>query len=619
MFCDSKLETIQADQLDRIVNLLKKLHFSRIKEEKKETTHSLEQHNRLHTGMLVGMIAMASTMLTACGSSGDGGIESQVSQNDPTWQAEVLQRRQKIEQTIHHNHLGFEAFDTGSVGDATLEMIPFVVFRILQELEPSVFGDDALKSYGFFERKDVPSGLNGITWTRPIQPIKSDIGNFELRYFTRTCASCHTGRIRLDDGQIRVLNGAANTEMRVHNFEGQRTKVLKERLTDSNDSPQYKTFKNNIIDMLKQKDIGWYWGTDPSIPENDIKKEVETVSANIDAVLTQMRVLNDYRLSTLGLLQKYSYDKVSNPPSLIDGAPGIVETAGLGSAALIPVVGETNAAKVLPPGPAKADILSVWKLDSTGYANWDGIVKGYSRALTSSLALVGDPQKIDLEANKKIQAFLAKLPSEPFPFNVDIAAAKRGEAIFNANCLVCHDPAAGRSRDAMIFDVQTDPARAMATSSMAAQELQKLVSSVCPKDQECIVADPVNKRGYVAGSLAGIWAQAPYLHNGSVPTLRQLLVPALRQSGPFLRGSVSYDAKNGGWEWDPKKENALREKGDVAISLHNINQSGMKNFGHGSVEEQFISVGNSKVRVAWSDSEEDKKIVDDLIAYLLKL
>lgn len=567
---------------------------------------------------LAAIIALC-LVLAACASNRDAANKSPVTISKSAWQKEVLERRYKIEQTINQDRQGFNAFDTGSLGDATLEMIPYVVLRALQELEPSVFSDEALKNFGFYERKDVPSKLNGITWTRPIPPIDPKIGNFELRYFTRTCASCHTGRIRLDDGEIRILSGGANTEIRLHYFVGELTKVLKARLSDSNDSSQFQAFKKRLMDLLSQKEASWYWGADAAIPIDEIKKEIQTVSTNIDAILTQMRIMNNHRLETLGFLQKYSYDKVPNSPSLVDGAPGIIETAGLGSAALIPVVGENKAGSVLPPGPSKADIPSVWQLDRTGFANWDATVKGYSRALTSSLAVVGRIEKIDLQANKEIQAFLAKLPAEPFPYELDMTAVKRGEAIYNANCLICHAPSPGRSRDAMVFDVQSDPARAMATSSVAAEILQKVVNSVCPKDQECLIADPVNKRGYSAGSLAGIWMQAPYLHNGSVPTLRQLLVPALRTSAPFLRGSISYDAQNGGWEWDPKKEKTLREQGDVAISLHDISKSGMANFGHGSVKQPLISVGDTQVRIAWSESEADKKIVDDLIAYLLSL
>ena len=79
----------------------------------------------------------------------------------------------------------------------------------------------------------------------------------------------------------------------------------------------------------------------------------------------------------------------------------------------------------------------------------------------------------------------------------------------------------------------------------------KVVRAACPPTQNEFdlgdepLVDPAGKRGYVASALHGTWAQAPYLHNGSIPTLRQLLVPALRTEAPFLRGSVSYNGQDG--------------------------------------------------------------------------
>ena len=48
--------------------------------------------------------------------------------------------------------------------------------------------------------------------------------------------------------------------------------------------------------------------------------------------------------------------------------------------------------------------------------------------------------------------------------------------------------------------------------------------------------------------LHGIWAQAPYLHNGSVPTLGQLLCQSTRPAR-FLRGNLRYDEALVGFEW----------------------------------------------------------------------
>ena len=56
--------------------------------------------------------------------------------------------------------------------------------------------------------------------------------------------------------------------------------------------------------------------------------------------------------------------------------------------------------------------------------------------------------------------------------------------------------------------------------------------------------------GYLAPPLDGIWASAPYLHNGSVPTLEQLLEPRLRPKC-FQRynDSLRYDFKRVGWQY----------------------------------------------------------------------
>jgi hypothetical protein len=52
---------------------------------------------------------------------------------------------------------------------------------------------------------------------------------------------------------------------------------------------------------------------------------------------------------------------------------------------------------------------------------------------------------------------------------------------------------------------------------------------------------------YEARVLHGIWATAPYLHNGSVPNLWELLMPAKQRQGSFMVGSRVFDPKNVGY------------------------------------------------------------------------
>src|SRR5581483_6462255 len=58
------------------------------------------------------------------------------------------------------------------------------------------------------------------------------------------------------------------------------------------------------------------------------------------------------------------------------------------------------------------------------------------------------------------------------------------------------------------------------------------------------------KQGYVAPPLDGIWATAPYLHNGSVPTLAALLDSSKRpQFWSRSFDSNDYDQTNVGWNF----------------------------------------------------------------------
>lgn len=61
-------------------------------------------------------------------------------------------------------------------------------------------------------------------------------------------------------------------------------------------------------------------------------------------------------------------------------------------------------------------------------------------------------------------------------------------------------------------------------------------------------APKFNPRSYKARSLNGIWATAPYLHNGSVPNLWELLKPSAQRVKQFGVGSRKYDPVNVGFD-----------------------------------------------------------------------
>jgi hypothetical protein len=71
--------------------------------------------------------------------------------------------------------------------------------------------------------------------------------------------------------------------------------------------------------------------------------------------------------------------------------------------------------------------------------------------------------------------------------------------------------------------------------------------------------------------LDGIWATAPYLHNGSVPTLYHLLTGD--RPSTFYRGNYAYDSENVGFVWDRAVDV------DRAV-LYDTSKSGYGNTGH---------------------------------------
>jgi hypothetical protein len=73
-----------------------------------------------------------------------------------------------------------------------------------------------------------------------------------------------------------------------------------------------------------------------------------------------------------------------------------------------------------------------------------------------------------------------------------------------------------------------------------------------------------------------VWSRAPYLHNGSVPTLEHLLVPSSRPD-TFYRGSSEYDADKVGFAWTASSGG----------TEYTTDRMGFSNAGHDDIEMHF--------------------------------
>jgi hypothetical protein len=73
-----------------------------------------------------------------------------------------------------------------------------------------------------------------------------------------------------------------------------------------------------------------------------------------------------------------------------------------------------------------------------------------------------------------------------------------------------------------------------------------------PMESRAVSLTPEKGPRYKGRPLNGIWATAPYLHNGSVPTLYDLLKPAAERPKKFSVGNREFDAEKVGFKTDAK-------------------------------------------------------------------
>lgn len=221
-------------------------------------------------------------------------------------------------------------------------------------------------------------------------------------------------------------------------------------------------------------------------------------------------------------------------------------------------------------------------------------------AVNASLVFPGDKSKnyadryissVRLNNMFEMETMISRLRAPDWPENVlgpiDQEKVKRGEALFQKHCASCHAPQKENQPEAgdevsirnnktffvaRLFPasaVRTDPTDAVnfadrrldASSIGMGKDVQgaEIIGMVLqgiierrykelnlPLDQQDLWngyrANLLRAcKAYPARPLAGIWAAAPYLHNGSVPNLYQLLLPAEKRDKSFFTGNTEFD------------------------------------------------------------------------------
>ena len=204
----------------------------------------------------------------------------------------------------------------------------------------------------------------------------------------------------------------------------------------------------------------------------------------------------------------------------------------------------------------------------------DGSFHGRIPLMASSMELEKD-RSFDALVTSVIPRIKAEFDSvirhlrpPPYPYAIDRTLAERGRELFYSKtmgCARCHGVYDGKGNvdwPGVHSDVGTDPAR------------REIVSAgfVAAFDQSPIAAEGTleKSRGYAATPLTGVWANYPYLHNGSVPTLHHLLGPVSERPRIFdVLAARRFDRERVGQMLFSKPEHARWSEGELNETFGN--------------------------------------------------
>lgn len=203
--------------------------------------------------------------------------------------------------------------------------------------------------------------------------------------------------------------------------------------------------------------------------------------------------------------------------------------------------------------------------------------------MAASMLCTDTPEELDVidAYAPDIRAYISALAPPAYPFEVQQALADSGRDVFAANCSHCHGSYEGQSeypaRLVPIEVVQTDStlvdfahAEGLAYIDWFNRSYYGELSTAAPGP------------GYVAPPLDGVWATAPFLHNGSVPTIAMVLDSTQRprywqHEARDASDKASYDQVRLGWA-----HSALVNGKSTASDVHiyDTDKPGYANTGH---------------------------------------
>ncbi|WP_437730063.1 hypothetical protein [Sorangium sp. So ce1335] len=425
-------------------------------------------------------------------------------------------------------------FRYGATGTEFVGGVPYWIFRVMPKIFEDEFKGRGYDRFGFgeddkayYHSRPVGRGLFLADSTLHVPLLRT---SFALKRVAINCSGCHRGEHETADGKVTYVDGMPNHTADLQGFK--------------------RFFSRAFLDERMTGDR--------------LIHEINLALAQEKAPPLTVREQIVYRVILSELKQRGRAATSAWMNLRADNGPGRIDPFNAVKFEVLDAPDDGSAAQI--------DFPSLWnqREEIRPWHHVDGNTRSSMARNRGSAIGVGavamSLPKDDIDA---IGRWLDRdLPAPEYPFTAPPPArVSRGRALFVVHCASCHglydrqtrtvEQVAG-SRYMERIDVGTDPERSKAFMKPAAEALNAFGERRHLWEKNAF--RPVKRAGeYLAGPLDGIWARAPYLHNGSVPTLGDLLKPpappgeldpdeaqAFRPK-QFYRGGRRFDEQNVGW------------------------------------------------------------------------